>query len=756
MASHKNRHILSTLSLAFIILFLVMHVFFIPSQLFSDSTSTILLDEQQALLGARIAQDGQWRFPETDSLNQRFVTCLINYEDKRFYSHFGIDPISIVRAMKKNIASKNIKEGGSTLTMQLARMARGNQPRTIKNKLIEALWAVDIEATYSKDEILRMYISHAPFGGNIVGVDAATWRYFYRDISRLSWAECATLAVLPNAPSLIHLGKNRMRLKEKRDQLLTTLYKNGIISNEDLELSINEPLPEVPYKIPNDAPHLIDFLSKKQKGKVLHTQINNRLQHQLQNLADNYCRIYTRSNYIENIAILVLDVETGEAIAYIGNTTNPESEAIQVDMIQAERSPGSTLKPFLYAAMLTSGEITPKQLISDTPLSINGFTPSNFNKSYNGSVHADEAIIQSLNVPLVRMLSMHTTARFMTDLKWLGLTTLHYDEDHYGASIILGGAEVTLWDLCHMYQKLAHQLSHNEEPKDSRISLPAIWYTFDAMSRLNRPEEEAQWSQFKSMKNVAWKTGTSWGNRDAWSVGLTSKYVVGVWVGNATGEGRAGMTGVGFAAPVMFDVFSMLEDSKWFSPVTKGMEQMKICKNSGHIASNLCNDVETVWTLSAAKNTSTCPYCRYVHLTQDEKWQVNADCADMSEMKTVSRFVLPAAQEYYYKMKHVNYQPLPPFKEGCTGTSIDQVDFIYPEQGTTLIIPRGFNGTPEKVVFKAVARKSNSSLYWHLDDCYVGETNDDHQLSLKPDTGTHTLSIVDNEGNRKMIIFHVK
>lgn len=739
-----------------LVFYLGFHIFFIPKQLFHDSTSTILMDNNHNLLSARIAQDGQWRFPETDNLNQRFVSCLINYEDCRFYHHIGIDPISIIRAITTNIKFKSIKEGGSTLTMQLARMARGNQPRTIKNKIIEALWTIDIESSYSKEDILRMYISHAPFGGNIVGIDAATWRYFNRDISCLSWAEAATLAVLPNSPALIHLGRNRTLLKQKRDHLLKILHEKNVITKEEYDLSLTETLPEKPYKIPNDAPHLIDFLSNEHKGESINTYIDSRLQHQFQNLANNYCKQYSRSNYIENIAIMVLDIETGEPIAYIGNTTNPESEAIQVDMIQSERSPGSTLKPFLYAAMLSSGEITPKQLIADTPLSINGFSPTNFSHSYSGSVPADDAIIQSLNVPLVRMLSTHTTARFMEDLKWLGITTLHYDEDHYGASIILGGAEVKLWDLCHMYQKLAYRYIHQEEDKqDTRITLPAIWYMFEAMSRLNRPEEEAQWSQFKSMKNIAWKTGTSWGSRDAWSIGITPKYVVGVWIGNATGEGRAGMTGVGYAAPVMFDVFSMLDNTNWFTPCTKGMELMKICKHSGCVASNICKDTETQWTISSAKHTETCPYCKYIHLTNDEKWRVNASCVETSQMKTVSRFVLPAAQEYYYKMKHINYHPLPPFKEGCSGSSNDQVDFIYPEHGSTIIIPKGFNGTPEKVVFKAVCRKTGSSLYWHIDNHYLGETQDDHQMSLAPDTGSHTLSIVDDEGNRKIIVFNV-
>ncbi len=753
----RGSHFFSTLLLAGMLSFLFFHIFVMPRTLFEHPTATIMTDKDGNLLGARIANDGQWRFPLSDTLNTKFTTCLLNYEDRRFFYHIGVDPIGIVRALTRNLKEGGIKEGGSTLTMQLARMARSNQPRTLKNKVIEALWALDIELTYTKEEILKLYVSHAPFGGNIVGINAATWRYFNRDISCLSWAELATLAVLPNSPALIHPGRNRSALKKKRDALLSTLYHNEVISQEEFELSMEEPLPETPYSLPNQAPHLLDYLKKEKGNSIIKTNIDARLQHLVQNMANDYCRRYRTSNNVDNIAVLVLDVETGEPIVYVGNTTLTDAEAFQVDVIQSERSPGSTLKPFLYASMISCGEITPKQLISDTPLSINGFTPSNYNHTFSGAVRADEAVIQSLNVPLVRMLSLHSTGRFMDDLKWLGMTTLKRSEDHYGASIILGGAEVKLWDLCHMYHKLAYRYLHRvKNEQDTRIKLSSIWYMLNTMSKLNRPEEEAEWNQFKSMKNVAWKTGTSWGSRDAWSVGVTPKYIVGVWTGNATGEGRAGMTGIGYAAPVMFDVFALLDNTLWFTPPTEDVEAIAICRNSGCIASARCANVDTLLLPTASVHTEPCDYCRWVHLSKNGLWQVNTSCVPLSEIQTVSRFVLPVAQEYYYKTKHSDYKPLPPFMEGCEGSGSDPIDFIYPEHNGGIVLPRGFNGELEHVVFKAVCRKKDATLYWHLDDKYLGETNGMHQYKALPSIGTHTLSIVDDEGNRRSIIIHVK
>jgi penicillin-binding protein 1C len=761
LSNHKLLWKIIVFSFTLFFVGLIFHWFCVPRVLFDKPTSTVLFDSRGDLLAARIAEDGQWRFPSTDTLDCRFVKCLLNYEDRRFFSHCGVDVVAIVRAFKKNIQEGRFSEGASTLTMQVARMARGNQPRTLKNKLIEILWALDIELSYSKEEILKLYLSNAPFGGNIVGIDAASWRYFQRDLSRLSWAELSTLAVLPNSPALIHLGKNRESLKRKRDLLLKILNDRGVLSNEEYELSLAESLPEKPFPLPNYTPHLIDYKSKTDRGSFVSTFIDKRVQIQVQRLANDYNTRYRNSNHVDNIAVLVLDVESGEPLVYVGNTTNISVEASHVDIIQSERSPGSTLKPFLYAAMISNGVITPKRLIADTPLSINGFTPHNFNKNFSGAVQADEAIIQSLNVPLVRMLSLYTVGRFMEDLKWLGMKSLRYDEEYYGASLILGGAEVSLWDLCQMYRCLAYNLKEDRDSSEvkgqRRISRSATWFAFEAMSKLNRPEEESEWRHFSSMKNIAWKTGTSWGSRDAWSVGVTPKYIVGVWVGNATGEGRAGMTGVGFAAPVMFDVFSLLDDSGWFSPPYGEMEQVRVCKKSGYVASTICEDVSVEYLPESANLTSSCPFCQWVHLSKDGRWQLNSSCVSISEIETKPWFVLPAAQEYYYKYRHADYRQLPPFREDCEGSKIDQIDLIYPEHNMMVVIPRGFDGSLEKVVCEAVSRRTDAVLYWHLDQQFVGETgNGIHQIALAPSLGEHILSVVDDLGNRKTISFEVK
>lgn len=789
----KNKYSLQLVFCALILWICLMHLW-IPKPLISKPYSTLLYTTEtsgrEVLLGARIASDGQWRFPSSSEVPQKFTVCLTQYEDKRFWYHPGVDPFALMRAVQLNLTQSRVVSGGSTLTMQLARIARGNQSRTVGQKVIEMLWALYLECSYSKAEILRMYASNAPFGGNVVGIEAAAWRYFGREAKDLSWAEQATLAVLPNSPALIHPGRNREGLKQKRDKLLLRLYEKHILDKTEYELACMEALPEKPLPLPNEAPHLLERLAIEKQENRIHTTVDPTLQQQVQRLVNRYVADY-RSNHIYNAAALVADVESGKILAYVGNVTDQNmttGHGYQVDVITSPRSTGSVLKPFLYAAMLNDGLILPGTLIADTPLNINGFTPQNFNKTFYGAVPAHVAIERSLNVPLVRMLSQYNTGRFMSLLKRLGMTTLRFSEDHYGASLILGGAEGSLWDLSGMYASLARMLSHYrsyngrydrsdihpltpypiEEKKpirsvtdtrladESLLSYASLWFMFEAMSGLNRPEEEADWQQFSSMKQVAWKTGTSYGGRDAWAIGVTPRYVVGVWVGNATGEGRSGLTGVGYAAPILFDIYSLLPDVPWFDQPYDELEEIAVCRQSGHKASAICDEVDTVYIPRTGIATAVCPYHRIVHLSQDGQYRVNSSCESVSRMQERSWFVLPPAQAYYYKNYHVEYQALPPLKPGCEEDQSRQIAILYPEHQAVLYLPKGFSGEREKVVMRATHARSDATLYWHLDDVYLGETRQIHQMACLIEPGNHILTLLDEDGNRRSILFEVR
>jgi penicillin-binding protein 1C len=760
----------------------IVYWFCLPSELFSDPTSTVLLDKDGKLLGAKIADDGQWRFPDRKTVPEKFATCIVQYEDRSFYSHPGVNPIAFARAIRQNFRSGRVVSGGSTLTMQVIRISRKNPPRTIWQKVLEIILATRIEIAYSKEEILSMYASHAPFGSNVVGIDAASWRYFGRSPEKLSWAESATLAVLPNSPSLIYPGKNQLRLKEKRDRLLDRLVVAGKIDEETCALSKQEPLPGAPHPLPRFTPHLLDRCAKDgHKGELVTTTIDASLQERVNAIVDKHHRAL-KGNQINNAAAIIIDVPTGNVIAYCGNTNDPaeEGNGDDVDVVTAPRSTGSILKPFLYASMLTDGIILPNTLVPDIPTDLSGYNPQNFNRSYDGAVPARRALARSLNVPAVRMLQQYRVERFHDQLRKSGFTTITQPPDHYGLSLILGGAEGTLWDIGGAYASMARTLNRynatsaytkkdfhspryiqsgeeEAEPEtgeNSYYDASAIWYTFEAMSEVVRPDEEVNWTEFLSSNKIAWKTGTSFGFRDGWAVGVTPKHVVAVWVGNADGEGRPGLIGVQTAAPILFDIFSLLRTPEWFRRPDNDLVRIQVCRESGCRALDICNKSEELVPRSGLKSGS-CPYHRLVHLDKSGDQRVTSDCEDVANMQHVAWFVLPPAMEYYYKTKNPAYKSLPPFRSDCAGSNANAMEFVYPRQETQLYIPVELDGRPGKVIFEIAHRKTGSTVYWHLDEQYMGLTTGFHQFAMNPQPGEHTVTVVDENGESETMKFEI-
>ncbi len=766
-----------------VLLFLFLGIFFIvPKPLFNSPYSTIVESHSGKLLGARIAADGQWRFPESDSVPVKYEKCLLNFEDKYFYYHPGINPISLLRALFQNIKATRIVSGGSTITMQVCRMARKQKSRSLKNKLIEMLWAINLELRFSKKEILNLYASHAPFGGNVVGLDAASWRYFNRPASELSWAESATLAVLPNAPALIYPGRLDQKLKKKRDRLLKKLLVSGAIDSLTCKLSIAEPLPAKVTPLPLNAYHLVERAAREKSGQRIRSSVDYYLQARVARLVARHSK-KLRANHIYNLAVIVAETHTKKVKAYVGNVFDGVDfeHDNHVDITQAPRSTGSILKPFLYCKMLDEGLITPQMLIPDIPTRFGGFTPTNFNQKYSGAVPAAEALARSLNIPAVWMLRNFGVPPFYNYLKKTGMKTLTHNPDYYGLSLILGGAEVTLWDLAGMYTSLVlvlnnynendGQYSENsfsgltwidndtikngtrETPVQPEIRAGAVYLTMQALLKVTRPESQTGWNEFASARNIAWKTGTSFGFRDAWAVGMTRDYVVAVWAGNADGEGRQGLTGATAAAPLLFDIFDLLPISGWFNAPDDELEKITICANSGYRVGANCNEVKEVLVPRGSK-VKVCPWHKKIHLNTNGTYRVNAACFPVSEMQHKNWFVLPPAMEYYYRQNNPAYSTLPPLMPGCT-TNIENMEFIYPRQLNKVFIPRYLDGTPGQIIFELVHRQKNSTVYWHLDEKYLGATSGIHQYALRPVKGWHTITVTDNKGNRLSKHFRV-
>lgn len=757
--------------------FTIWFWFCLPRKLFNDPASFVIEDSKGNLLNASIAADGQWRFSDYTDVPEKFKKCIVTFEDKRFKWHPGVDPFAIGRAIIANLRGKPT-QGGSTITMQIIRLSRKNNQRNIFNKIIESIQALRLEIKYSKDKILSLYASHAPFGGNVVGLEAASWRYYGRKSESLSWGEMAALAVLPNSPALVHPGRNSKILKRKRDFLLDKLKNEGIIDSTTAELSKLEPLPSKPFSLPEIAPHLLqrfrnDFVKGKFKSSYLKTSVDIRLQSTVADILQSR-QNYLRSNSINNSCALVLDVKTGKALAYVGNVYDPKLPQFEtsVDVIKAPRSPGSALKPVLYSLAMSEGLILPHSLLPDIPTQIGGYSPQNFDQSFDGAVPASLALSRSLNIPAVKLLQQYKYSRFYDALKQFGITTLNKPADHYGLSIILGGSEVTMWDMAGMYASMARSLLHskvnNGEVRSSDFFAPvysnenkrnykafstfsnldpvSIYYAFEAMKDVMRPGEEGLWQQFNSSQKIAWKTGTSFGFRDAWAVGITPKYVVAVWVGNTTGEGRAGLVGIQAAAPIMFDIFKKLPSSGWFEFSVKNAVKVAVCRESGFRATADCPQADSLFASPNAVRSPLCTYHKIIHLDRTKTFRANENCESPSFIQNVSWFVLPPAMEFYYRLKNPSYKELPPFKAGCRDADLKSIDLIYPTPEARIYVPFEISGNKGNVIFKAVHRKSNAKLFWTLDNNYLGETLGIHQISINPSSGRHTLVVVDENG----------
>lgn len=759
-----------------IVIFCILGVWFyncLPNKLFNDKFSTVLLASNGNLLSARIAEDGQWRFPELTVLPKKFEIALCTFEDRYFRFHPGVNPVSLVSAIYKNIVNDKIVSGGSTITMQLMRMSRGQKTRTYYQKIIEIIWAFRIELSLTKDEVLSLYCSHAPFGGNVVGIEAASWRYFNRAPDNLSWAEAACLAVLPNAPSLIHLGRNRELLLAKRNRLLNKLFKQELINAETLNLALLEPIPKNTHRLPQKAQHLMLRCNQDNLDEqIIESSIRYSLQNTTQNLLNNYQKIMA-ANEVYNAAVLVIDNRTKQVITYIGNTKSEKNQHENyVDIISSSRSPGSILKPFLYASCLDDGLINPRSFIRDTPIQIAGFTPQNYHRKFNGLENADIALSKSLNIPFVNLLRDYGVSKFKSKLTQTDFSSISKPADHYGLSLILGGAEENLWNITKAYSSIAYQLNSSFEhpysyPKNNFSSLfylksdsliyessssapyshSALWFTSLALKNVARPYTEQGRELLGLNENISWKTGTSYGFRDAWAVGYTPDYTVGIWVGNADGEGRPGLTGLSAASPLLFSVFNLLRTENNFElPVEQTLE-VEVCKVSGYKSGKHCTLTDKELIPRSSENTKRCSYHIKQMITDDELFSLSEYCLKNKKWKFKNYLSLSPVEDWFYKKVNPFYDKAPPFHQDCNVQSFKQMQFIYPNESSKIKIPKEIDGSIGRCIFELAHKVPSTKIYWHLDDVFIGTSENTHTMDCFAKPGTYKLTAIDELGN---------
>jgi len=725
----------------------VLTILAIPIPDSDQKYSHVLYDRQGHILAAQVASDQQWRFPINTPLPDPLQTCIRLYEDEYFYRHPGINPVSVLKAARVNLREGKIVRGGSTLSMQVMRMYRGNRSRTFWQKTLESLGALKLEMLHSKEEILQMWASRAPFGGNTVGASTAAWRYFQRDLSNLSLAEYATLAVLPNSPSQVHLSRNTPLLKQRRDALLKKLQGKGVISSQQYRLYIEEEVPEFQSQLPLKGLHLLQFC-REQDGEAFefHSTVDVHLQERLQAIVDEFSQLYQKDD-IQNASALVIDNRNNELLAYVGNSAAADRPTRYVDCIQAPRSYGSLLKPFLYAYALDQGYFLPHELMKDIPTNVQGFAPQNFDRQYRGWVRFDEMVSQSLNVPAVRSLNYVGLESFHAVLKQhLGLQHIHHNPHHHGLSLILGGAEARLWEMARLYKGLA--LNHHDQKtpyrevrylqnsKNAKESRPfsfhrtAVHHTLEAMASVERPLEEQHFVKYGGSP-ISWKTGTSYGHRDAWAIGVTPEYTVAVWVGNEDGKGIYNLTGAQKAAPILFRVFGTLSNSSEF-PAVHATRQIRYCRETGRLKGPLCQN----WSYLPAGS-------RFHHLRQCQLHEIQPTKDTVLSMDPVAN---------YYRQKHQGQIGKNPGTQAQNG---GRLRIVYPTTDRVVFVPKKLDQSTSRVRVAANSTFSKDKVFWYLDGRFHSTTTGRHELDLDLVEGAHQLYVVNQEGREDQVDFEV-
>jgi len=750
----------------FMFMFLVYILIPIPDPLIKQNYSTVFLDQNGDILRVFLNSEEQWCFPPIKKFSGKLKTSVIEYEDRFFNLHPGVNPIAILRALVQNISHGEVVSGASTITMQVARLIQPKK-RTYLNKLLEVLQAIKIELRYSKDEILNFYLNHAPYGGNIVGIQAAALRYFGKSVEQLTWAEAATLAVLPNSPGLISPTANSILLKQKRDRLLNKLLQRGIIDSDICRQSLLEPLPEGEISFPFHAPHATRFLKNNLQnvGHVVQTTIDKGLQTKAEELLREQIRYLSRFG-IRNGAVIVVETESGKVRAYVGSQDFFDTENQgQVDGVVALRSYGSLLKPFLYTLCMDDGILLPQTQIKDIPSYYGAFSPSNANMSYHGMVTAKDALVNSLNVPAVRLLFTHGQPQFYEFLKAAGIKSLFRSAEDYGLPLILGGAEASLSDVAMMYRGLARgghfdplQFAVTDEQlflennSSTLISPGACYLTLNILRELKRPGSEYYWEQYLDQWPIAWKTGTSYGFRDAWAVGVNPQWTVAVWIGNFDGEGNPALSGASCAGPLLFDVFNLLPKDPtkvWFRELDADMRSVRICAATGFLAGPHCDETKEAQSPVYAKLLRICPYHKGIFVDRNGTYQVCSLCWEPQNYRQINAIVYTAeVVDYLREHGHV-VSSLPSHRNDCPA----QMDFqplkiIYPQQNAHLWIPREVDGTHQRVTARVALRSGNRKLFWYLDDRYEGITSGIHSKAIRLSDGWHHLEVIDELGNR--------
>jgi len=751
-------------SISIILLFTILNTIF--PLIVDIKYSTIINSSDSSVVHAFLSSDEKWRMKtELSEITPLLEKAIIYKEDKYFYYHPGVNIVAIFRAFTNNVLQQKRTSGASTITMQVARLLNP-KGRTYVNKIVEIFRAFQLEIKYSKKEILQMYLNLVPFGGNIEGVKAASVLYFEKAPNHLSLAELTALSVIPNRPNSLVIGKNNKQIIKTRNKWLKRFDKDKIFSKQDIEDAKNEPLTAFRHESPKSAPQYSFRLRTMFANKPnIYTHLDIKMQTKIQNIVKNYIdRLYY--NNIKNAAALIIDNETNSIITYVAsaNFFNKE-DAGQVDGIKAIRSPGSTLKPFLYALGFDKGFITPKLKVTDVPVSYSGYEPQNYDSKFHGLVTISDAIINSLNIIAVKVLNLYKTENFIKALKKVNFYQIKKDEDKLGLSVILGGCGVTLEELTLLYHAFANNgvytdvnwlKSDTSNTGFNIISEASAYMLTEILTKVKRPDLPLEWQNSADLPKVAWKTGTSYGRKDAWSIGYNKKYTIGVWVGNFSAEGVQELSGAQSASPLLFEIFNTVDyksKNNWYEQPEK-IDFRIVCSESGLLPNTFCKEELIDAFIPELSFNRTCSHLKKVYISPDSSISYCTTCLPKTGYKEAYYPNHKPEMLTYYETNQIKYTKIPKHNPKCERVFAENIPKITSPVNNVEYFVDKTDTTEIKLACNAA--NDVTKVFWYVNDKFIKSEKPTKSVFYKPKSGKLKVSCTDDKGRNANVYITVK
>jgi penicillin-binding protein 1C len=727
--------------------------------------SLVVYDRHGTFLHAFLADDDMWRFKTTaEEIPPRFKQLLLYKEDRYFYYHPGVNPFAVVRAGIQNLISGKRISGASTITMQVARLLEPKS-RTWGGKLIEMFRALQLEWKYSKDEILQMYLSMIPLGGNIEGLQSAALLYYQTPLERLNTAQLFDLILIPNNPNGLRPDKFPERLHQERIVRSRPFFQKNILDRNDSIVFSQTPTAVVRKPLEQFASHYCLHIKQLvSQGTQYTTSLDLPIQLSVERLLKNHLRTWKLFG-VQNGGVMVIENKTMRVAAYAGSDNFSDSASFgQVDAVQALRSPGSTLKPFLYALHMDNGTLTPKTRLLDVPYDAEGYSAENYDGTYAGSVFADEALCKSLNVPMVRLLKNAGLTSFAMLLHNLGFQSLESQRERMGLSMILGGCGVKLEELTTAYAAIANSgmyappLYTNDTSAVRRtrvFSDAAAFMITEILSSVHRPDLPNNFESAVNLPVIAFKTGTSYGRRDAWTMGYSAEYTVGVWVGNVTNKGNPDLVGSKSAAPLLVDIFNSIshKNQKNILPMPDDINTRDVCAESGKLPTPRCKHIiEDFYSMNHTLG-KFCDVDNEYFISLDGKKQYCASCIGNHNYKSVTYQDYPKELLNYWKKIGKRYTLAPPHNPACQR--------LFAGEGPKIISPTNamtylLTSDDEQIAFQASSGVDVHDQCWYLNNQFLGRVNAGTKIFKPLVSGQYVASCLDDKGRLSIVKILIK